>query len=201
MAKRKTSKAKASRPVKRARAAKRKASAPAHELLGADFVDPVPRPEAPADDPHFLEQITLGRWLDFTIPADVETAIGRLADYISQRGALRLFGSVPTAEQMRQLRDALAMSYRRGYFLAVLRYEDELKDVPELASWRRKRKVGGDKGREELQRKTEQRYQDIRDKWAEMEARGEQPTNESVARAMECGRSTVIRAFKSKPKR
>jgi len=202
MAKRKTSKAKASRPVKRAKASRSDA------LADSEFVDPVPRPSTSLDDPCFLDQQLMGRWLDFTsllpgftVPPEVEAAIERLAHYIALRDAVRIFGSKPTMEQVTELRHALSISYSRGYFLAVLRYEDELKDVPELASWRCSRKAGGDKGRKELQRKTEQRYQEIRDKWAEMEANGEQPTNESVARAMECGRSTVIRAFKSKPKR
>jgi len=204
MAKRKASKAKVSQPVKRAKASGRKRPPVDPATMFTDdgvFVDPIPRPPTQLANPLFLEQVTLGRWLDFVIPAEVEEAISSLADHISIRGSLRLFGDKPTASQVEQLRLALAISYKRGYYLAVLRYEEDLKHVPELASWHRSREKGGDKGRQTLTRRREERAREIRAKWAEMEANGEQPTNESVARAIGCGRSTVIRAFKSEPKR
>lgn len=94
----------------------------------------------------------------------------------------------------------------RGFRLAVERYAKQLRNVPELAAWRQKRKVGGDVGRAKSSRRSEDLAQRIREKWAAMEAAGEKVTNDTVAAAMKndgwkCSRSTVIRAFKEKPAR
>jgi hypothetical protein len=110
-------------------------------------IDPVPRLASSADELWFLEQVSLGRWLDFSIPADVQTSIERLADYISRRAAPRFFGGSPTPAQLQLLRHAMEASYQRGYYLAILRYEDELKHVPELETWHRQRHEGGIRGR------------------------------------------------------
>lgn len=165
-------------------------------------VETDPRPAKAGDDPKFLEQVTLGRWLEFDqIPPDVRQMTGCLAEYISQRCGTSLFGSRPTSSQLQNLRAALQTSYERGYFLAVLRYEDELKRVPELAAWHRQRHKGIDKGHATQSQAREARYQRIRDKWAAMEKAGERPTNETVAAAIrqdgekKCSPRTVQRAF------
>jgi hypothetical protein len=87
----------------------------------------------------------------------------------------------------------------QGFSMALYRYAEQLKNVPELATWRRKRDDGGDRGRSTQTRRREQRYAKIRETWAAMEAAGQQPTNQRVAAAVGCGVSTVIRAFKNKP--
>lgn len=93
------------------------------------------------------------------------------------------------------IQEAVELGFRR----AIERYADQLRGVPELAAWQRQRTDGGDRGRVTLSQKAKQRAQLIRDTWATMEAAGQRPTNQSVAAAVGCGVSTVIRAFKSKP--
>lgn len=113
------------------------------------WVDPIPRPlNVDDNDIWFLEQVTKGRWLDTSIPAEVRFQIARLAEHIAHRGSHQFFGDSPTAIQINFLQMALEFSYQRGYFLAVLRYENDLKHVPELAAWRKERADGGDKGRD-----------------------------------------------------
>jgi hypothetical protein len=96
--------------------------------------------------------------------------------------------------------DLVMQAAEDGFRLALARYAPQLKHVPELAAWRQERKKGGDKGREGGTRKRVDLAQRIRDKWAAMEAAGENPTNASVAAAIkqEYGRGsvrTVQRAF------
>lgn len=86
-----------------------------------------------------------------------------------------------------------------GYIMALARYGSELKGNAEAMAILNGRRVGGDLGRDTSTKKKEDRAARIRAKWAEMEAAGEKATNDSVARACEVSRSTVIRAFKSKP--
>lgn len=93
------------------------------------------------------------------------------------------------------IQEAVELGFRR----AIERYADQLRGVPELAAWQRQRTAGGDRGRATLSQKAKQRAKLIRDTWATMEAAGQKPTNQSVAAAVGCGVSTVIRAFKSKP--
>jgi hypothetical protein len=83
-----------------------------------------------------------------------------------------------------------------GFAMALYRYAEELKQVPELTAWQKKRVAGGDKGRQTAAEKRRRRAQHIRDTWRRMEAAGENPTNEKVADAEGCSVSTVIRAFK-----
>jgi hypothetical protein len=97
--------------------------------------------------------------------------------------------------------DAMAIAFRAGFLEAVRMHRRELLSVGDLIERRQSHDAAGDKGRDTLTRKKEDRFARIRAKWAEMEAAGEQPTNESVARACDVSRSTVIRAFKSKPAR
>jgi hypothetical protein len=116
--------------VKR-KAAKGKLRSAVEVELG--MADPVPRPKSSPEDIKFLEQITLGRWLEFPMPPEVQGTIGRLAEFIANRAAHRFFGPAPTKDQMQELRYSLEISYRRGFYLALLRYENDLMQSKEAA--------------------------------------------------------------------
>jgi hypothetical protein len=96
--------------------------------------------------------------------------------------------------------DAMAIAFRAGFLEAVRMHRRELLSVGDLIERRQSHDAAGDKGRDALTRKKEDRFARIRAKWAEMKAAGEEPTNESVARACGVSRSTVIRAFKPPPR-
>jgi hypothetical protein len=83
-----------------------------------------------------------------------------------------------------------------GFAMALYRYAQELKRVPELTDWQSKRDAGLNKGRHGSIEKSRQRAQRIRDAWHDMEAAGEKPTNEKVASVVGCSVSTVVRAFR-----
>jgi hypothetical protein len=90
--------------------------------------------------------------------------------------------------------------FRAGFVEAVMMHRRELMAAGDLAHLKRKRKDGGDKGRDGGTRRKDHLAQRIRNKWAEMEAAGEIVTNATVAAAIkkECGRGsvrTVQRAF------
>jgi hypothetical protein len=120
-------------------------------------------------------------------------------DYF-KRYDFRAQGSQGVMQENEFIRDLVEEAIEDGFRLALVRYATQLKHVPELAAWRKKRKQGGDRGREGSTRKKVDLAQRIRDKWAAMEAAGENPTNASVSAAIkqECGRGsirTVQRAF------
>lgn len=89
----------------------------------------------------------------------------------------------------------------QGFAMALYRYADELKRVPELKKWHSRRDDGINKGHATQSQAREARYQRIRDKWAAMEKAGERVTNETVAAAIrqdgeeKCSARTVQRAF------
>jgi AraC-like DNA-binding protein len=85
-----------------------------------------------------------------------------------------------------------------GFAMALYRYADALRDIPELSAWRHKRKRGGDIGRKILTQRKVEMAERIRTTWANMEAAGDNPTNDTVAAACGCSRRTVQRAFKQK---
>jgi transcriptional regulator GlxA family with amidase domain len=93
----------------------------------------------------------------------------------------------------------VAEAAEAGFRLALERYAKQLKAVPELAAWHRKREAGRTKGHESQSRAREELAARIRTTWASMEAAGDNPTNDTVAAACGCSRRTVQRAFKQKP--
>jgi hypothetical protein len=98
----------------------------------------------------------------------------------------------------------MAYAAETGFSMALYRYAEELRDVPELAAWQRKRTAGGDLGRKTASQRREQTAQRIRNKWAAMEAAGEKVTNDAVVAALKqegvkVSLRTVQRAFESKP--
>lgn len=100
---------------------------------------------------------------------------------------------------------AVARSYRvaaeMGFFMAVIRYRKWLVGNREVEQILHGRDAGQRKGHATQSQARENKYQRIRETWAAMEAAGEKVTNDTVAEAVGCSRSTVIRAFKSKPTR
>jgi hypothetical protein len=95
---------------------------------------------------------------------------------------------------------AVLIAFRAGFLEAMQTHRQELLSIGDVIVERQSRISGGDKGRRSSSRKREQRYKEIREKWATMEATGENPTNQKLARAFGCSISTVIRAFKVKPR-
>lgn len=83
----------------------------------------------------------------------------------------------------------------QGFALALYRYADELKRVPELAAWHRKRRDALGKGHATQTQAREAKYQRIREKWAELESAGQPCTYDAVAAACGCSRATVDRAI------
>lgn len=95
--------------------------------------------------------------------------------------------------------------FHAGFLEAVLMHRRELMATGDWIEWNQKKEGGGDKGREGGTRKRVALAQRIRDKWAAMEAAGENPTNATVAAAIkqEYGRGsvrTVQRAFREPAK-
>ena len=86
-----------------------------------------------------------------------------------------------------------------GFDFALTRYAEQIKHVPELAEWHRKRADGGEVGRRTSTSRSAEKAQRIRDTWAALEADGKKVTNDIVASACGCSLSTVIRAFTSQP--
>ncbi len=154
-------------------AVRRKRAADGRKLRSALEVelgmqDPLPRPPAAWDDIKFLEQVTLGRWLEFPMPAEVQDAIQRLAEFISKRASHSHFGDSPTAEQLQSLRVALEISYRRGFYLALLRYENDLKIVPEAAAMLEGLRQAARKGGAARRAKAEPTHKAIRKRFREL---------------------------------
>jgi hypothetical protein len=85
-----------------------------------------------------------------------------------------------------------------GYLAALIEYSADIQVGDEAATLYDKRDTGVHKGHETQARIAGDKAQAIRDKWAEMESAGLKPTNDTVAAAVGCSRSTVIRAFKSR---
>jgi hypothetical protein len=93
----------------------------------------------------------------------------------------------------------LRKAIEAGFILAVSRYNKELKSNAEAMRLVSARKTGAANGRRRSSQRREELAERIRATWVEMDAAGKMPTNAKVAAACECGISTVIRAFKSKP--
>lgn len=136
------------------------------------FADPIPSPQPDFTNGPYLEQATLGRWNDPAVsgPDEVEIwmACQTLADFIARRCESYLFPDNATDQGRQRLRDVLAHSYRRGFYLAVLRYRDELKHVPEAASILRSLRRNAAKGGEGRRKKAEPRQKEIRKRFREL---------------------------------
>jgi hypothetical protein len=85
-----------------------------------------------------------------------------------------------------------------GFDLALNRYAEQIKHVPELAGWNRKRHDGLGKGHATQTQARKENYQRIRDTWAQLEAEGKPCTYDAVAAICKCSRATVDRAINNR---
>lgn len=136
------------------------------------------------------------------LPPGVNESVAAFA-HDAMRFAFRSLDSLQdlSREQRIDFGGMLAYATHMGFAMALHRYADELKRVPELKKWHREREAGVNKGHATQSQAREARYQRILDKWAAMEKAGERPTNETVAAAIrqdgekKCSARTVQRAF------
>jgi hypothetical protein len=101
------------------------------------YVDPVPEPKPDFTNAWYLEQISLGRWIGKP-PGDASdemaVAFRNLAELIASRAENYLFPSGASEELRKRLVLLLEASYSRGFYLALVRYRDDLRNVPEAAA-------------------------------------------------------------------
>jgi hypothetical protein len=162
-----------------------------------------------AEDRLLIEQRTLPARVESLLRAEALTAWRSFARFklfpmlesVTGKTAKRLNRDLHDHEH---LIDSTARAFAeqvifQGFDFALTRYAEQIKHVPELADWHRKRTDGGDVGRRTSTSRSEKQAQRIRDTWASMEADGKKVTNDIVATACGCSVSTVNRAFKNKP--
>lgn len=154
--------------------------------------DPVPEPKPDFTNGSYLEQVSLGRWLDTAPTRDAEelrVAFQTLAAYVARRAERYLFPDGATEQQRQRFRDSLESSYSRGFCLALLRYRDDLRGSKEAMSFLNARDSGAARGRETQARKKADRHARIQS----MLAQGIEPKD--IASAIPCSISTVYRAL------
>jgi len=139
------------------------------------FVDPIPKPEPDFKDARYLEQVSLGRWIDSRpnkSTEDMWDAFETLAKYLADRGERYLFPEGTTREGRERLADVLARSYARGFYLALLRYADDLKAAPEAAAIRAALERGRKKGADTVRKKAAPKKMAIRKRFRELRKSG-----------------------------
>lgn len=143
--------------------------------LSEQFVDPVPPPIPDFTNPKYLDQVSLGRWID-TAPGakanELEVAFRTLAEFIARRAETYLFPNGATDEQQRRFVDVLHASYSRGFYLALLRYADDLKAVPEAAAILKAMRSGPSKAGEVIRKKAAPKRMDVRRRFRELRKSG-----------------------------
>lgn len=131
-----------------------------------------------------------------------------LNDFVSQRfppDVLQLIEELtPIPDDagplLKELIGNMRQTIKVGFSLALARYSRDLKANAEAMAIIGARAKGGAIGRAHSTDRSDDLARRIRAKWAEMEAAGMKVTNDTVAVAMKCSRSTVIRAFKPRKK-
>ncbi len=108
---------------------------------------------------------------------------------------LRLRGWPDGGDDLRFVREHICTAVEIGFRMALSRYREQLKDVPELAKWRRDQKSGGDKGRATSSDRKIQNDQRIRETYERLHAEGRPCTYRAVADECGCSVSTVERAI------
>lgn len=142
--------------------------------------DPVPEPTPDFTSPKYLEQVSLGRWIDDSPGKkadELRSAFHTLADFIASRAEGYLFPGGATGEQRDRLVSVLEGSYRRGFYLALLRYADDLKAVPEAAAILKRLSKGPKKGGEATRKKASPKRMDVRRRFRELRKAGFKPTH------------------------
>lgn len=139
------------------------------------YVDPISAPKPDFKNAWYLEQVSLGRWIDSAPGQSTEEmweAFESLAKYLAERGEQYLFPQGATAEQRKRLADVLARSYARGFYLALVRYADDLKAVPEAAAIRAALERGRKKGAAVVRQKAAPKKTAIRKRFRELRKSG-----------------------------
>jgi hypothetical protein len=140
--------------------------------------DPIPEPTPDFTSPKYLEQVSLGRWIDESPGKkadELRDAFHTLADFIARRAENYVFPDGATDEQRERLVGVLEGSYRRGFYLALLRYADDLKAVPEAASMLKALGAGRKKGGKATQKKAAPKRMAVRRRYRELRKQGFKP--------------------------
>ncbi len=139
------------------------------------FVDPVPKPSPDCKDVWYLEQASLGRWIDSVPGRSAEgmwDSFKSLARYLAKDGEPYLFPEGASSDQRERLIDVLTRSYARGFYLALLRYADDLDAVPEAAAIRAALERGRKKGADVVRQKAAPKKTAIRKRFRELRKSG-----------------------------
>ena len=133
-------------------------------------IDSTPEPTPNFSNAHYLEQVSLGRWIDDSYSAHLpmQPAFQTLAEFIGWRAERYLFPDGATDQQRQRFVQVLAGSYARGFYLAVLRYRDDLKHVPEAAALLEKKRFAAKKGGDARRKQAEPNHKAIRKRFREL---------------------------------
>ncbi len=162
-----------------------------------------------ASDGHVMPGFTRGNWIEVMdviddaqlgrhdFPPKINAAIQAFA-FDAKRFALRDRKALRTLDHEQQLDFGAMLLYaaHMGFAMALYRYADVLRHVPELSRWREYRLLAGDRGRESQQREKAARIARIH----AMLNNGMEPV--AIAADLKCSLATVYRALKpatSKP--
>lgn len=126
-----------------------------------------------------------------------EEILRRPADY-GFRGVRRSKPGVFSIPE-KDLHEIVRHAFQAGFIEAMKMHRPELLTAADAAVIVGGQHRGNKKGHVSQAMRASKKANEIREKWAAMEAAGENVTNDLVAAAVGCSRSTVIRAFKSKP--
>ncbi len=159
-----------------------------------DFFDPVPEPEQDFTNVRYLEQLSLGRWIEETtddaVGDELRAAFRALAGFVARRADAYMFPDGATDDQRMRFALALEASYSRGFYLALARYRDDLRGNSEAMMFLKRRATGAAKGRA-TQKQTK----------ATRAARAQSMLNDgidvaAIARELGCSIQTVYRYLK-----
>lgn len=145
-----------------------------------------------------LQRIGGGRFSAW--PAEIEAMLAGLSESVVEVYWPRCASGRRMLDK--QAAQALVLcAVREGYSAAMLDHSGDIVEADEAETLYQSRGQGVTLGHQIQSQLSDDRAQRIRDTWAAMEAAGQKVTNDTVAAAVGCSRSTVIRAFKSKPTR
>jgi hypothetical protein len=124
-----------------------------------------------------LDRLSRGADVSVRIPSEVERAFHVLAEEIARRSSYLVCESATVEERVGNYQCALRASYARGFYLALLRYADDLKAVPEAAAILKRLSKGPKKGGEATRKKASPKRMDVRRRFRELRKAGFKPTH------------------------
>ena len=160
-----------------------------------------------------LEQATAGPGVDIPLPPDLQDMCFELAYFVADRtcsmyASKEADGEILTEEQEALYRAsqyslfqiALALSYQRGFKLALLRYADELKQAPEAAALLESARRNGAKGAAVVKKKAESKRQQARrlDRALRKTLKKKYLRVQRIATEMRCSDKTIERYLSQK---